>query len=83
MLCWMMFACIICAVVDAATPEIEELTLCVAAFEPMEALIHRFGGFRCHGAHSETLSGDIVGGDHGAFELWMTHLFEHGANWNR
>ncbi len=39
-ICGMMFAGIIRMIVDAAAPEIEELTLCVAAFEPMEAWIH-------------------------------------------
>jgi hypothetical protein len=26
------------------------------------------------------LGSDVVGGDHGAFELWMSHLFESCAN---
>jgi hypothetical protein len=83
MLRGMMFSGIICTVVDATMPETEELTLCVAAFEPMEALIYRFGSFWCHGAHGESLSSNVVGGDHGAFELWMAHFFEHCEDGNR
>ncbi len=40
MLCWMMLAGTIHMIVDAMMPEIEELTLCIVALEPMEALIH-------------------------------------------
>ncbi len=40
MFCRMMFAGIVCTIVDAAMPEIKKLTLGVAAFEPMEVLIH-------------------------------------------
>jgi hypothetical protein len=40
MFCGMMFAGVVCTIVDAVTPEIKKLTLSIAAFEPMEALIH-------------------------------------------
>ncbi len=39
---WMMLAGIIGTIVYAVTPQVKELTLCIAAFEPMEALIHQF-----------------------------------------
>jgi hypothetical protein len=42
MFCWMMLACIIGMIVYAATPQVKELALCIAAFEPVEALIHQF-----------------------------------------
>mgnify|MGYP006186585849 CR=1 FL=1 len=45
----------------------------------MEALIHGLGCFGGHGAHGETLCGDVVGGDHFTFELWMPHFLEGGA----
>jgi hypothetical protein len=77
-----MFAAIISTIFDAASPEIEELTLGIAAFEPMEALVHRFQGFGGHCTHCKALSGNVAGGDHGAFELWMPHFFEGGAKWN-
>ena len=28
----------------------------------MEALVHRFGGLGCHGAHGKALGSDVVGG---------------------
>ncbi len=79
---WMMFAVVIRAIINAAMPKIEELALCFAAFEPMEALVNRFGRLGGHCAHCETLGGDVVGGDHGAFVLWMAHFFECGADGN-
>ena len=82
MFCGMMFAGIISAIVGAATPEIEKLTLGIAALEPMEALIHRFGCFWSHGSHGQSLGSGVVGGDHGSFGLVMTHFFEHCANRN-
>ena len=78
----MMFAVVICAIVNAVTPEIEELALRVTAFQPLETLVHRFGCLGCHCAHGEPLGGDVVGGDHGAFVLWMAHFFEGGADGN-
>ncbi len=65
MFCWMMLACIIGTIVYAVTPQVKELAFCIAAFEPVEAFIHQGLG---------------VGGDHGAFELWMSHFFESHAN---
>jgi hypothetical protein len=82
MFCGMMFAGIISAIVGAATPEIEKLTLGIAALEPMEALIHRFGCFWSHGSHAQSLGSDVVGGDHGLFDLGMTHFFKRRANGN-
>ncbi len=75
-----MIACIIGTIVYAATPKVQESALCIAAFEPMEALIHQFQRLWSHGAHGEALGSDVVGGDHGAFELWMSHFFESCAN---
>ncbi len=37
---WMMLACIISTIVYAAMPQVKEFALCIAAFEPVEALIH-------------------------------------------
>jgi hypothetical protein len=42
MFCWMMLACMIGAIVYAATPQVKELVLCIAAFEPVEALTHQY-----------------------------------------
>ncbi len=80
MFCWMMLAGIIGTIVYATTPQVKELVLCIVAFEPKEALIHQFRCFRSHGVHGEALGSDVVGGDHGAFELWMAHFFESCAN---
>jgi hypothetical protein len=76
MFCGMMFAGIISTIVSTATAEIEKLMLGVAALEPMEALIHRFGCFWSHGSHGWSLGSDVVSGDHGLFDLGMTHFFE-------
>ena len=78
----MMFAVVVRAIVNAVTPKIEELALSIAAFEPLETLVHRLGCFGCHCAHGGPLGGDVVGGDHGAFVLWMAHFFECGADGN-
>ncbi len=75
-----MLACIIGMIVYAAMPQVKELVLCIAALEPVEALIHQFQSLRSHGAHGEALGSDVVGGDHGAFELWMSHFFESNVN---
>ena len=40
MFCGMMFAVVISVICDDVEPEIEELTLCVMTFEPMESLVH-------------------------------------------
>ncbi len=56
--------------------------MCIAAFEPVKVLIHRFLHFVCHGAHGEALGGDVVSDDHCAFELRMAHFFQCGANWD-
>jgi hypothetical protein len=42
MLCWMMLVCIVGTIVYATMPQVKELALCIAAFEPMEALIQQF-----------------------------------------
>jgi hypothetical protein len=42
MFCWMMLACIIGTIVYAMVPQVKELAFCIAAFEPVEALIHQF-----------------------------------------
>ncbi len=60
--------------------KVKELALCIVVFEPMEALIHQFLHFWSHGDHGEALNSDVVGGDHGAFELWMSHFFKSCAN---
>ncbi len=75
-----MLACIIGTIVYATTPQVKELALCIVAFEPVEVLIHQFQSLRSHGAHGEALGSDVVGGDHGAFELWMSHFFKSRAN---
>ncbi len=75
-----MLACIIGTIVYAAMPQVTESALCIAAFEPLEALIYQFQSLRSHGAHGEALGSDVVSGDHGAFELWMPHFFESCAN---
>jgi hypothetical protein len=80
MFCWMMLACIIGSIVYAAMPKVNELVLCIVAFEPMEVLIHQFRRLWSLGAHGEALGSDVVGGDHGAFELWTSHFFESCAN---
>ncbi len=82
MFCGMIFAGIISTIVGAAMPEIEKLMLGVVTLEPMEALIHRFECFWSHGLHGQSLGSDVVGGDHGSFDLGMTRFFEHGANGN-
>ncbi len=48
-------------------PEIKELALHIVTFEPMEVLIHQFGSFGCQCAHGKSLSGAVVGCDHGAY----------------
>jgi hypothetical protein len=48
---WVMFAGVIGTIVNARAPEIEKMTLGIAALETMEALIHRFGCFWSHGPH--------------------------------
>jgi hypothetical protein len=47
---WVMLACIIGTIVYATTPKVKELALCIAAFEPMEALIHQFQCLWSHDA---------------------------------
>ena len=52
------------------------------AFEPEESLIHRFGVFGCHGAHSESLRCDVVHGYQCA-GLFVAKFFEgpvHGGS---
>jgi hypothetical protein len=75
MFCFIKFSGLIRAILDATTPEVEELTLGVVAYEPIEALVHQFGCIEYHGAYCETLSSDVVGGDQGVFVLWMAHFF--------
>ncbi len=82
MLRGMMFAGITSAIVGTAMPEIEKLTLGIAALEPIEALIHRCGCFWSHGSHGQSLGSDVVGGDHGLLDLGMTHFFKRRANGN-
>ncbi len=47
----MVFAGIVCSVKDAFAPKGPELVLSIAAFEPVETLVHGFGGFGSHDAH--------------------------------
>jgi hypothetical protein len=52
----MMFGCmvfvgVVGSVEDAFAPEVLELSLSVTAFEPVETLVHGFGGSGSHGAH--------------------------------
>ncbi len=79
MLGGMMFTGVVGTIEGAATPQVGKLALCIATFEPMEALIHGLGSFGGHGAHGETLGGYVVGGDHRTFGLRMPHFFEGGA----
>jgi hypothetical protein len=51
MLGCMVFAGVVGSVEDAFAPKVPELVLSILAFEPVETLIHGFGGFRSHGAH--------------------------------
>jgi hypothetical protein len=46
-----MFAGIAGSVEDAFAPELLELLLSIPAFEPVETLVHGFGGSGSHGAH--------------------------------
>ncbi len=47
----MVFAGIVSSVEDAFVPEVLELLLSILAFEPVETLVHGFGGSGSHGAH--------------------------------
>ncbi len=47
----MVFAGIVGSVEDAFAPEVLELLLSIPAFEPVEMLVHGFGGTGSHGAH--------------------------------
>ncbi len=47
----MVFAGIVGSVEDAFAPEVLELLLSIPAFEPVETLVHGFGGSGSHGAH--------------------------------
>jgi hypothetical protein len=47
----MVFAGVVSSVVDAFAPEVLKLSLSIPAFEPVETLVHGFGGSGRHGAH--------------------------------
>ncbi len=47
----MVFAGIVGSVEDAFVPKVLELVLSIPVFEPVEMLVHGFGGFGSHGAN--------------------------------
>ncbi len=51
MLGCMVFAGVVGSVEDAFAPKVPELALSIPTFEPVETLVHGFGGFGSHGAH--------------------------------
>ena len=51
MLGCMVFAGIVDSVEDAFTTKVPELALSIPAFEPVQTLVHEFGGSGSHGAH--------------------------------
>ncbi len=51
MLGCMVFAGVVGSVEDAFAPNVTELALSIPAFEPVETLVHGFGGSGSHGAH--------------------------------
>jgi hypothetical protein len=47
----MVFASVVGSVEDAFASEVLESSLIIPAFEPVETLVHGFGGSGSHGAH--------------------------------
>jgi hypothetical protein len=81
MFCCMMFAGSIGAIEDTLPPKILELALCVPTFEPIEMLIHQFGGLGSHCSHSEDLGSDVVGGDRSGSWLKVAKFLKCGLKW--
>ncbi len=75
----MVLACVVCSIKCSFTPEVEELALCMAAFEPVEPHVVGFGSFGSHEAQCEAMCSGIVCCDWGGIGLLVSHFLQRSA----